>query len=240
MRLAKLVLFTCVGLCLTTSAFAATITYTTPVGDQGTNTLTDAGTGLVAEGFHADSGTQSLVAENLFIRNEPTLDVGLGICSSGETCGSGTGGGDFNEISNENVFEVLRLTLPSGWQWSSLGLSSLDQNGSTDPALWERGQLFYGNDANPFVSANLFQSFAGTANSLLTIDLSTISTAPYLFLVARDWSGGNNTNNDYLLQEVVLQGGQGDVPVPEPATLTLLGLGLSAAGIRLRRRRSGN
>ena len=238
MRSAKILLPACAALCLATPAFAATITYTTPIGNQATNTLTDAGTGLKAEGFHADFGSSSLVAENLFIRNEPTVDVGLGICSTGETCGSGTGSGDFNEISNENVFEVLRLTLPAGWEWDSLSLSSLDRNDSTDTALWERGQLLYGSNANPFLGVTPFQNFVGTANSLWTIDLTAISNAPYLFLVAFDWTEGNNTNNDYLLQEVVLQGGRGDVPVPEPATLTLLGLGMSAAGVRLRRRRT--
>ena len=213
--------------------------------DLGTNTTTLGG--LTAEGFSAtvngSAGTpdhpllSDLVSQNLYARNESPADLGLGVCSTGETCGSGSGGtGDINELSNEGLQELIRLTLPTGSSWVSLSLSSLDTNLGTEV---ERGWLFGGSSADPSTATPLF-SFSGTgdgAASNQTFDLTAV-TSTYLFLVPWDHSAGSGTNNDFLLSEVIYDNGKpiGDVPVPEPASLTLLGLGLAAGAGAMRRR----
>jgi hypothetical protein len=209
----------------------------------GTNTTTLGG--LTAEGFSAtvtgSAGTpdypllSTLVAQNLFVRNESPNDLGLGVCSTGETCPSGSSGnGEQNELSNEGLQELIRLTLPAGSTWVSLSLSSLDANTGGEI---ERGWLFGSNSQDPSTATPLFNFSGSDSLPNQSFDISAF-TYTYLFLVPWDHSAGSGTNNDFLLSEVIYDNGKptGDVPVPEPATLTLLGLGLAASARAMRGR----
>ena len=203
-----------------------------------------------AQAFEYSANTWS--ATHLYIRNNPSDDVGLGVCSTGEPnspcSGNGTnGGGDYNELSNEGLQELVQLSLPfTNEHWISITLSSLDSGG--DPI--ERGILF-GADASIAGSSD---SIAALLSSSLdryefeygdngtsvnaTLNLASLGGIDftdyrYLYLVAYDHSGNGGTNNDYLIGSAVV-----DYPVPEPATMTLLAMGLAGFGWVRRRQKA--
>jgi hypothetical protein len=100
--------------------------------------------GVFVEGLYRD-GAGNWLPSPLFRRNEPG-DHGLGVCSEGSgACGTGSGMGDWNELSNLVSPEVIRLTLPDNYEWVSFQLSSLDSNGFRFAP--EVGQLFAAGDA---------------------------------------------------------------------------------------------
>jgi len=190
--------------------------------------------GITVTAFYYDTTTSSWKSANLFGRNDGIDDRGLGICDPKETgaqCGTGGGGGDYNELSNEAADELIRLTLPAGYHWVSVQLSSLDDNGSTNTALWERGQLLTSSSGTPgsgtaicnVIFGGSFSCYGGGdgINPILNITGAS-ANSPYLFLKAYDWSGGGNKNNDYLIQAATIG------KTPEPATMLLMGSGIAA------------
>jgi len=218
------------------SAVATTIDFSTlgptPLGgDTGSSTYVDPGTGLTVSGLWKDDATWD--PANLYVRNQ-TNDHGFGICSPADDppCPGPAGGGDFNELDNDDASELIRLTLPAGYEWVSVQLSSLDDNSGASP---EFGQLWASPDANfDSLATEVIWQFMGGGDIELLIEIpASAANAPYLFFQPFDWSpGGLNTNNDFLVYQATIE----QTRVLEPGSIGLLGIGLLALG-RLRRRR---
>jgi hypothetical protein len=188
--------------------------------------------GITIDAFTYSTGIYR--ASQLWLRNEGSSDVGLGICSEGTLCGSpgGTGHGDYNELSNERNFEVMRLTLPTNMIWSDLFVSSLDTGGSNSD---ESGILYWSNSATPLLST--LSGLAFSHNTLNADDGSIWKLLPtsfnpsdkYLFFTP---DASNGSNNDYLVW-----GANVSKHVPEPASYTLMLTGLGLIGFMARRRK---
>jgi hypothetical protein len=222
------------------SAGATTIDFSTigPAGDTGSSTLIHGGTGLRVDGFYFDDFTEDWtgVGANLYIRNEPD-DHGLGVCSAPESpCPGPSGGGDINELDNDGAQELIRLTLPAGYEWVSVQLSSLDDNDNGRPSL-EFGQLWADLDGDPSSLGTPIWQFQGQEVDVEPLFLipGAFASAPYLFFQPFDWRPtGLSVNNDFLVYQATID--RPDRDVPEPASAGLLALALLAVG-RLRRRR---
>lgn len=198
----------------------------------------------------------------LFGRNDGSgSEQGLGVCSPNEISSSScysvaankTGGGDVNELSNENQAELIRLTLPAGYNWTSFQVSSLDNNGS---GPYERGMVWAGSNATPTGApgalsnegASAFCTFIGsnpvgvggtctilsgstTASPTFSVPAS-LGGAQYIFFEAYNWQYPSKTNNDYLVKAASVSA------TPEPASLMLFGTGLLGFAGLSRRKRS--
>jgi hypothetical protein len=169
----------------------------------------------------------------LFVRNEPFHDMGFGVCAPKEQSKSQCAfpnkydgsGGHTNELDNDGTKELIRLQLAPGWTWSSLTLSSIDN---------EHGQLWYSDTPGlrkDFASfARLYQAYDGTPPERRDLSiLGDAAEARYLYLVP----GPKGSDNDQLLWMVTV----GQVSqVPEPGTLAFAVVGLGVLGAtRLRR-----
>jgi len=220
------------------SAVATTIDFSSigGPGDTGSSTYVNPATGLTVSGLWKDDATWK--PANLYIRNDAD-DHGLGICSPADDppCPGPTNGGDFNELDNAGAPELIRLTLPAGYEWVSVQLSSLDTNSGTGS---EFGRLWADLDGNPstFDLTMVLWKFMGTAASGPAVEPSFLipgsaASSPYLFFEPFDWRPtGLSSNNDFLVYQATIN----QTRVPEPATLSVLGIGLLALS-RLRRRR---
>ena len=185
--------------------------------------------GITVNAFTYSSGTYT--NSQLWLRHEAPNELGLGVCSEGTSCGApgGTGSGDYNELSNGNKFEVIRLTLPTDMIWSDLFVSSLDTGGSNNN---ESGILYWSDSANPVLSSLSSILFS---HNTLGADYGSIwnssidSNAKYLFFTP---NASNGKNNDYLVW------GASVSPVPEPSTYAMVLAGLGLVGFAARRRKN--
>jgi hypothetical protein len=178
------------------------------VGDLGTDTFVDPGTGLTVQGLYLDGGVWT--PANLFRRNE-TNDHGFGVCNPGEQpCPGPPGGGDINELDNAEQSELIVLQLPAGYEWVSVQISSMDPNpGFLVP---ERGILYADYDGVLSTTFGLvgdtqLETFTGGVDPLeaiFKID-PAYSQAPYLVFEPFDHTGGATTNNDYLVYKATIR-----------------------------------
>ena len=209
-----------------------------PTGNLGTSHVEIMGVSV--DGFYWDG--DSWEQANLYRRNE-TNDHGLGVCSTGEDCAAG---GDFNELSNNVNPELIRLTLPAGFFWTGVGVSSLDTNGGE---AIERGQAFATSNSDPSslfpipntLTPGAFWEFAATADSGAAVEPTFMVTGgtqflEFIFFRPFDFSGGAtygyNRDNDYLVHTATIE------PVPEPGTVALFAVGLAGLGLAIRRKKS--
>lgn len=193
--------------------------------------------GVDVHGFYFDGASWGMA--NLFRRNDAE-DHGLGVCNPDEDCEETDSEGDINELDNAGHPELIRLTLPSGFLWTEVAVSSLDTNGSQDPDHFERGQAFATNDSDPANAASgvAFWQFAGNGAVEVTHAVEGADQlASYIFFRPYDWSGGieepyYNEDNDFLVWQVTIE------PVPEPGTVFLLAGGLLGLVLAVRRKKS--
>lgn len=208
-------------------------------GDSGSSTYVD-GSGLTVQGFYYDLDNEawSSAGANLYVRDE-TNDHGLGVCSpadrvsTGNLCPGPSGGGDWNELDDEDTNELIRLALPAGYEWVSVQLSSLDANNGSG---FEYGQLWADLDGDPSSLDTVLWQFRGDGPVEPSFFIpGSAATAPYLFFEPFDWSiGGLSTNNDFLVYQATID--RPDRDVVEPGAIGILAIGLLALG-RIRRRR---
>ena len=221
-------------------------------GDLNANNATVAG--VRADAYYLNGGayTQASIGGvpvTLFVRNEGANDSGLGGCGPAEQTSGGCnqnngsftgGGGDINELSNETIGtttlpELIRLTLPTGFRWTDVWVSSLDCNGTVgcSGTTIERGQLWFSN-SDGLGTANLGTKLTDLtatsdidATQMILLAGGAAQDAKYLYFIP----GPANSNNDYLVWKADIQS------VPEPTTGFLLLVGLTAAGVIRARRK---
>ena len=210
-------------------------------GDLNTNTLVDGG--VTAESFYWDGDGSAWLPADLFQRNTAN-DNGLGVCSPPETaCQDGTGndgGGNVNELSNQTVYEVIRLDKGgvNNTKWAELWVSSLDSS--------EVGTLFWGNSSgiDSLLAGNMFSydtsNFTGVEGDILSLAVAAgfNNTAQYVLFTPGTTALATGPDNDYLVWKGITDD---SIPpsgvVPVPAAVWLFGSGLlGLVGIARRRK----
>jgi hypothetical protein len=162
--------------------------------------------GVVLTGYSSDTYHSGYTPSKLYQRNE-TGDRGMGVCSEGAAaCASG--GGDVNELDNDGTWEIIALTLPAGYDWVSVMLSSLDQNGGAavpQDVIPERGKLYAAGNPTDFSTWTLIADLEGSeVDPEQTFAIPALfASAPYLVFepvnTIDDPSEEIFRNNDFLV-----------------------------------------
>jgi hypothetical protein len=236
MRLWHVVTLAILMISVSPVAEADTVYFMGSVGNLNSSSATFNGL-ITVNGFYLNNG--SWAGANLFGRNQ-TTDHGLGVCNpvQSSSCGTGIGYGDINELDNAQQSELMRLTLPAGYRWVSVQLSSLDNNGG-GTASPERGQLYASSSIMLGTTAGnlggpIIWQFQGTGPVEPTFLIpSAYANSRYLFFEPYDWAnGGKNRDNDFLVYSSTI------VPVPEPTALSLVGPALVVLWLKMKKHKA--
>jgi hypothetical protein len=221
---------------------APTIDFSTIAGGNNTSLgPTSSLGGIAISAYETNFSTTS----NLWLRKEGTSDDGLGVCSTGESCPTGgSGGGDVNELSNENKIEWIVLQRPTNEKWAELWVSSLDSGGTGGS---ETGTLYWSNTLGDLTTGHFsftFSDLGGDVNGDILTLLQASGFDPFakyvMFRAGTDGQGaGEGYNNDYLVWGATLTACPDcdTQNVPEPVTMSLFGAGLAGVAILRRRRK---
>lgn len=120
--------------------------------------------GITASAYYYDASAGTWKDANLWVRNEAPNDLGLGVCSPGESnCSPSyyglSGNGDSNELSQATNQEVIVMERPAGYAWSDLVVSSLDSGGTNGA---EAGTLYWSSDSMADINTFLNNTLAGS------------------------------------------------------------------------------
>jgi hypothetical protein len=165
--------FLLVGLgltCASSALFASTLTFDSTELLEGTGYSTSYSpghsatvNGITASAYYFDSSSGTWKDANLWVRNEAPNDLGLGVCSPGESYCSPSnygqyGNGDSNELSDEVNQEVIVMERPAGYQWSDLVVSSMDSGGTNGA---ESGTMYWSSDSIADIDTFLKNTLTG-------------------------------------------------------------------------------
>jgi hypothetical protein len=172
----------------------------------------------------------SFGSSDLWARNEPASEVGLGVCSEGHAA-CVAGAGDINEVSNESTLEGILISKSIANPWSDIFVSSLDNNDGTGNEigmLWWSDTTSFSNSIS--FSHNDVNADQGSIWGLLGSNQAAVASAQYLFLTAPSQSVAGSNNDFYVW---------GVSAIPEPETYAMLVGGLLLMGFVARRRHKG-
>ncbi len=219
------------------TSHAALIDFATdgPVGNLLSPSFTDSG--VTARGWWSSSGAAPPWSPaNLYRRNQ-TNDHGFGVCNPSEAaagpggvdCPGPSGGGNINELDNLSEDELISLSLPAGFSWVSVGVSSVD--GNETGTLWADSDLVFG-AVGAIGDLGVVATFATPPIEFDILIPAAFAFAPHL-VFEPDFATGSATDNDYLVWRAELTA----VPLPAALPLFLSALaGLALLGRRQRKK----
>lgn len=171
--------------CASQGAWASTLTfdYTQLLNGTGYSTGYSPGhsatvNGITASAYYYDASVGQWKDANLWVRNEAPNDLGLGVCSPGESYCSPSyygqgGGGDSNELSQGTNQEVIVMERPAGYSWSDLVVSSMDSGGTNGA---EAGTMYWSSNSIADINTFLNNTLAGSNPDQLAFSYGTDST----------------------------------------------------------------
>ncbi len=131
--------------------------------------------GITASAYYYNASLGQWQDANLWVRNESPNDLGLGVCSPGESnCSPAyyglSGNGDSNELSQETNQEVIVMERPAGYTWSDLVVSSMDSGGTNGA---EAGTMYWSSADATDINAFLNNTLAGSNSNQLGFSYGT-------------------------------------------------------------------